>query len=338
MHGFRRDRPGQVARVIPLKTALLPTALAAGLAGCGGSEDSSSKTPAKTETQAKPTQTSPRKPKVTRAAGSLPGGRIPAKALREKGAALALAKVTIGGKAFQMVVDTGAQESNIDVRAAKQLGLAARGKPRTLSSIGCTKKVQPVRIAAWSAGSVKLPPTVALAQKTESYTKSKGKIIGLLGADVIARFGSLEIDYGTDRVVLGGSGPQGGKSFKLKSGRVKDAVIIVAKVSVHGRLLPFVPDTGASRSTIDLAVAKKLGLTTRGKPKRASAIGCGAKVQPLTLDRWKAGSTTLPKTLALGTSSLIRKKSGLAGLIGGDVFSRFGTIYFDFKHNRGVLK
>ncbi len=338
MHGFRRDRPGQVARVIPLKTALLPTALAAGLAGCGGSEDSSSKTPAKTETQAKPTQTSPGKPKVTRAAGSRPGGRLPAKALRQKGAALALTKVTIKGKSFQMVVDTGAQTTNIDVRAAKKLGLAAAGKPRTLSSIGCTKKVQPVRIAAWKAGSVTLPPTVAVAQKIESYTKSKGKIIGLLGADVITQFGSVEIDYGTDRVVLGGSGPQGGKSFKLKSGRVKGAVIIVAKVSVHGKLLPFVPDTGASRSTIDLAVAKKLGLKTRGKPKRASAIGCGAKVQPLTLDRWKAGSTTLPKVLALGTSPLIRKKSGLAGLIGGDAFSRFGTIYFDFKHNRGVLK
>lgn len=276
---------------------------------------------------------------MERAAGSLPGGRIPADAARKKGAALALAKVTIKGRTFQMVVDTGAQTTNIDVRAAKKLGLPARGKPKTLTSIGCVKKVQPVRIGAWKAGSVTLPPTVAVAQRTETYTKSKGKVIGLLGADVITRFGSLEIDYGTDRVVLGGPAPKGGKSFKLKSGRVKNAVIIVAKVKVHGQMLPFTPDTGASRSTIDLALARKLGLKTRGKPKRASAIGCAAKVQPLTLDGWKAGSATLPKTLALGTSPLLRKKSGgLAGLIGGDVFSHFGTVYLDFKRNRGVLK
>lgn len=124
---------------------------------------------------------------------------------RAKGETAILAKARVHGRPTAFIFDTGAGQTTIDSRAAKPLGLKSAGKAKTIGAVTCTTQVKPVRLDRWSAGGVTLPTTTALSSRSALTAKVKGKIIGLIGADVMSTYGSVTVDFAHSRVQLGGA-------------------------------------------------------------------------------------------------------------------------------------
>jgi predicted aspartyl protease len=126
------------------------------------------------------------------------GFSAPILVARQGGQALAVANVKIGGHAYPFIVDSGASVTTIDPRIAIRAHLRRAGRPRTLSGVGCTSQATPMAIKKWSLAGHALPKTVAVT------TKLGSKVGGLLGSDVLSKFGKVTVDYRGKQLMLGG--------------------------------------------------------------------------------------------------------------------------------------
>ena len=112
--------------------------------------------------------------------------------------------------------------------------------------------------------------------------------------------------------------------------------LALARVIVHGRAFPFLIDTGSSKTLVDTALARKLHLTTVGRPITVTGVGCSESARKVRLGRWSIGGQMLPTIIA--TSSTIAGADGKAfGLLGSDVLSHFGAIGLDYAHGQLTL-
>jgi predicted aspartyl protease len=120
--------------------------------------------------------------------------------------------------------------------------------------------------------------------------------------------------------------------LKAKDGET----LALARVVVHGRSFPFLIDTGSSKTLVDDALARKLHLTTVGRPIKVTGVGCSEAARRVRLKNWSIGGQRLPNIVA--TSSVIAGADGHAfGLLGSDVLSHFGTISIDYAHGQLTL-
>jgi predicted aspartyl protease len=126
---------------------------------------------------------------------------VPLVVVRAKdGETVALARVTIHGRAFTFLIDTGATRSVVDVALARQLHLRTVGRPITVSGVGCTSSSRNVRLTNWRIAGQPLPSITAVSTK---ISFGRGRAIGLLGSDVLAHFGAATIDYQHAELTLG---------------------------------------------------------------------------------------------------------------------------------------
>lgn len=133
------------------------------------------------------------------------GGRsVPVRVAHSQGETFILAVAAVRGSSTGFLIDTGAGNSTIDVRAARKLGLKPAGRARTVTAVSCPARVQPVRIDDWRIGQVKLPATDAVSSKSDITDQTKGKVVGLIGSDVLSRYGRVSIDFKGQRLLLGG--------------------------------------------------------------------------------------------------------------------------------------
>ena len=128
----------------------------------------------------------------------------------EPRAAMALLPVHIDAQGpFPFAVDTGASRSLISGRLARRLGLPLSGSEHTVYGITGGAKAVEVTIATWTAGSILLPATkiAALsASAEEPRVRRSGQgvagPVGLLGSDVLSRFGKIAVDYDRGLLIL----------------------------------------------------------------------------------------------------------------------------------------
>lgn len=210
---------------------------------------------------------------------------------------VALVELTVKGHPYLFLADTGALKTVVDPTVAKALAL-----PDTGAAIGgqslCSTSMQPVAISDWKLGGVRLPATTAFALKFKfAGVKIKGiPIAGSLGADMLARFGTVTLDTAGKRLILGGQGPTGGRIVPVKVGHgkvggAKGEVIVAARATIHGKQVLYQIDTGAGRTTIDTRAAKRLGLRAVGRSVRSHTVICAsATFTPVGLDDWSLGA------------------------------------------------
>jgi predicted aspartyl protease len=116
------------------------------------------------------------------------------------GETLALARVIIHGRAYPFLIDTGASKTLVDTALARQLHLRTVGRPIKVTGVGCSETARKVRLSRWSVGGQPLPSIVATSS---TIAGAGGRAFGLLGSDVLCRFGAIGIDYAHGELTLG---------------------------------------------------------------------------------------------------------------------------------------
>jgi hypothetical protein len=126
---------------------------------------------------------------------------VPLRVITAKGRdTVALVPVYIDGRGpFAFALDTGAAQSLIDVSLVRSLGLRSVGQ-RRLEGITGGGKGLIVQVKNWRAGRVRLhPDTIASFKLMDGRG---GQPAGLLGSDVLSRFGKIAVDYDKDVLLL----------------------------------------------------------------------------------------------------------------------------------------
>jgi len=116
------------------------------------------------------------------------------------GATAALVRVFIHGHLVPMLVDTGATVSVINRTAARKLHLKTVGKPHQFCGVTGCALARRVRVSNWNVSGVPLPNVVVSSSPIAGLNAHP---FGLLGSDVLSRFGSVTIDYANKELILG---------------------------------------------------------------------------------------------------------------------------------------
>ena len=133
-----------------------------------------------------------------------PGGQtVPVSAKTINGEVIVTINIAVHGINETFALDTGASTTAIDKGTAASLQLPQTGKPFKVGTLACSTTVRPVRITNWSAGVVGLPATQAVASPNGITNISGGEIVGQLGENVMASFGSITVDYGGQTATFG---------------------------------------------------------------------------------------------------------------------------------------
>ena len=130
-------------------------------------------------------------------ATALGGGttRVPLTVSTVAGQVAETVNVCIGAQGpYPFVLDSGAGQTTIDAGLAKRLHLASAGPASLFAGVGCTGTARPVAVGSWSLDGVGLAPQ-QLTAATLPQIGGKGEPVGLVGSDVLARFGAVRIDF-----------------------------------------------------------------------------------------------------------------------------------------------
>jgi hypothetical protein len=292
----------------------------------------------------------------------LPGGgtRFPVTVSTRQSQTAALANVCIDGKGpFPFVIDTGAEGSVLASSLAGKLGLPKIGAPVPIGGAGCSANARISRLASWDVAGLALQPQAVIYLKIPLFG-GRGQPDGLLGSDVWSRFGAMRLDFARGRVTVPGPerpGPARKTTISGPSSAPVPAVLLRGKpavvapmtvtsepgstgITVQVRLgshapLNFTPDTGASQSAVDPGVARQAGLTSANARVRQGTVCTVATFPEVRTGSWSVAGHPLPPQV-VGVTGLV-STTGVAGLLGADQMSRFGSVIFDYAGGRLVL-
>jgi hypothetical protein len=100
----------------------------------------------------------------------------------------------------------------------------------------------------------------------------------------------------------------------------------------------FALDTGASRSVVDRKIAAELGLSVAGGDVQITGVGGNAPAVPVRVGHWRVANIDLPtSTLDALNLSDPDRSTGLQGLLGSDILSKFEIIQVDYKNQRLIF-
>jgi len=274
--------------------------------------------------------------------------RVPMNVVRSGALVFEFVPVCIAGRGpFPFILDTGASESVVAAGLARVLGLAAIGPAGVASGVNCRAILHNGPPTRWSLGSVPLAPQ-ALPQIAIPLFGATDAPAGLLGSDVLSRFGRVRLDFAARQLVLvgpegapaGGTPATGGpvppalvqgdhyQSVPLHVVANDGAVESLVDVTIAGRSRPFVLDTGSGRSAVDASLASEAGLAASGVREVVVSVGCTRTVPLVASGAWSLGSVPLAPQLLLAVSL---PPVGAVGTLGSDVLNGFGWIVVDYR-------
>jgi hypothetical protein len=115
---------------------------------------------------------------------------------------LIIAQVKIEGHGpYALVVDTGAAVSILDSSIVSEIGIPAAGPPEPVGGVGGQQNATPIQVNTWSLGQIRLPAARVDSLDLPDAQKTYG-VRGLLGSDVLSRFGAVTVDYGSGTLIV----------------------------------------------------------------------------------------------------------------------------------------
>jgi predicted aspartyl protease len=347
-------RPSPATTWLPLGAAVLAISLLA--AGC------SSPSPPAVRVEPEVNFALPPASAGCAAASALPGGgaRVPMTVSTVAGQVAELVNVCIDGHAYPFVLDSGAGQSTIDAGLARRLHLADAGQTTVFAGVGCTGTAQPVAVANWSLEGVGLSPQ-DLTAATLPQIGGRGEPVGLLGSDVLARFGGVRVDFDAGMLVL--PGPEGAPLSRSEPytgpvGPAPDPVLtqgggttipltvqpspgdVSLNVAVRfagGPRRSFVVDTGSSQTVVATTTARAASLAPTELAQRQATV-CSVITVPLVHSgAWSVPGQALHPQLVGETDFGTISVGGTQGLLGSDQLKRYGWVVLDYAGARLVL-
>jgi hypothetical protein len=293
---------------------------------------------------------------------TLPGGsvKVPLTVSTVAGQVAESVNVCIDGQGpFPFVLDSGAAQSTIDAGLGRRLHLSSAGPAGPFFGVGCTGTARPVAVSSWSLDGVSLAPQ-QLTAATLPQIGGKGQPAGLLGADVLARFGAVRIDFAGAALVLPGAegaapsgtepytGPLGPPPAALTGGHGTAVPVTVTPVSGNvslsvavrfaaGPRRSFVVDTGSSQSLVSTTVARAQSLAGTDLAQRQATV-CSVITVPLVHSGpWSVPRLPLRPQLVGETDFGTIGGTGTQGLLASDQLKRYGWVVLDFARGQLVL-
>jgi hypothetical protein len=114
-----------------------------------------------------------------------------------------------GSGPFPFVLDTGAPSTVFDTHFLDHVPFGVDAPATILHQPGCTTEVMHVSVIRWSIGPVALATQSVSVVRMPGFGLS-GQPMGLLGSDVLSRFGAVRIDYRAQLLTV--AGPEDGSS------------------------------------------------------------------------------------------------------------------------------
>jgi len=338
--------------------------LAVAVAACGGGTPPSSRAADKVHVEPEVTFALPSPAMGCQGATSLPGGgsRLPLKVSTKAGQVAEAVNVCIDDKGpFPFVLDSGAGESTIDAHLAKRLHLQTDGPPSQFAGVGCTGTARPVLVTRWNVEGLDLARQ-QLTAATLPGIGGKGEPDGLLGSDVLSRFGAVRVDFQAGELLVPGpegaapsgstpvAGPVGPPPSPVLTGNGQGSTIplvvttipgdVSLNVAVHFGTGPdkmFTVDTGSSQSVVSTSVARSQSLAHTDLASRQATV-CSTITVPLVHSGpWSLPSFPLSPQLLGATGFGDVGAGGIEGLLGSDQLRRYGWVVFDYAGGRIVL-
>jgi Aspartyl protease len=341
---------------------------AASLAGCGasmpagGTASPAAPTPAGRNTSGIVRFSTPPASQGCAGAQRAAGGvtTIPVTVSRRQGQVAAMANVCINGKGpFPFLIDTGADGSIVTASLASKVGLGAIGQPLEIGGADCTALAHSSRITKWNVAGLALQPQ-AITYLNVPLFGQKGEPDGVIGSDVWSRFGAMRLDFrrglitvpGPEHAAPSGETVIGGPTAQpvpgsLLHGRpavtvpmrvdrqpAATGIMIQVRLGTHAPA-DFTPDTGASQSAVDSGVARQFGLRSLRSHIRQSTVCTITSLPEVSSGAWSVAGHRL-RSQALGSTGLVAT-TGVAGLLGADQMSQFGSVIFDYSGGRLIL-
>ncbi len=295
------------------------------------------------------------------AASASAGVQVPMTVSTVAGQVAETVNVCIDGQGpFPFVLDSGAGQSSIDARLAGRLHLPVTGPPTAFDGVGCSGRSKPVGVTSWSLEGVSLTAQELSAGRMPQLG-GRGEPMGLLGSDVLSRFGAVRLDFARGLLVLGGpegppprpgtpvAGPvgpppaafltDGGSGTTVPVTVVTDPGDVSVGVEVRfgsGPSRSFIVDTGSSQSVVAAAVATAQGLASTNLAQRQATV-CSTITVPLVRSgRWSVPARSLRPQL-LDAANFGPIGVGIDGLVGSDQLKHFGWVVLDYSGGRLVL-
>ncbi len=293
----------------------------------------------------------------------LPGGaeRVPMTVSTVAGQVAELVNVCIGDHGpYPFVLDSGAGQSTIDAGLARRLHLAVAGQATLFAGVGCTGTAHPVSVPAWSLEGVDLS-SQDLTAATLPQIGERGEPVGLLGSDVLARFGAVRVDFTAGALVLPGpegaplassvpyTGPVGpapdpvltrggGTTVPLTVQPLPgDVSLNVAVRFAGGPRRSFVVDTGSSQSVVATTASRASSLASTDLAQRQATV-CSVITVPLVRSGpWSVDDQPLYHQLVGETNFGTISLTGTQGLLGSDQLKRYGWVVLDYAGGLMVL-
>ena len=256
---------------------------------------------------------------------------------------------------YRFVVDSGAESTTIVPGLAKRLGLARIGKDQKTSGVGCNAVANQRKILDWSIGGVELSPEVVLSEPIDGLG-GHGEPVGLLGAEILSRFGAVQFNFTSSRLVF--PGPEGPAPTKTTQFEGPSKISVPQDLSsADARLVPlavqigsdfasavttvrfgrttgyFLVDTGTSQSVVGRKLAQRAGLMLVSGQDNGSSV-CGTFTNSVVRSgQWSVGGVRLRSALL----ALQDLPAGLDGIFGADQLARFRYATLDFDSGELLL-
>jgi len=265
-----------------------------------------------------------------------------------------LVRVCIDGRGpYSFVLSTGAGATVISPALARSLHLRRSGAPVTVRGVTCLTAAKAVKVRSWSMGGVRLAPQKVLVAPIGAQGV-KRPLRGVLGSDVLSRFGAVRIDAHSEKLTLLGreGGPPKGNVYILGDSATKPPrslltgapkvgtvvrvlenpqgtiVAVAATISGHSQQLAI--DSGSAGSALVPRVTSSLKLTPSSATSGISGVGCKASAPDYTSGPWDVGGSSLPDAPLVSRPIAGTVNAGLQGILGFDVLTLYGSAVVDY--------
>lgn len=267
--------------------------------------------------------------------------------------------VCLGKKGpYRFVVDTGSTRSIIASGLASSLRLKRAGTV-ALGGSGCATNGSLVKTPILHLQAVAIAAQQMVSVHLNNW--SGRRVDGVLGSDILGRFGSIKLDLTKHTLTFPGAEGPAPVSHALiigKVGATPPASLLVGQpaanvpltivqspgsiaaftnvsVANHGPY-PFLVDTGSPTSSISAVAGLRLA-AGKGTGTAPAGVGCKSSVPTLVPTSVAIGSAP-PSTLALQAVKINgSQRVGIVGALGLDVLGTYGAIIVDYEQANLVL-